>query len=415
MKFFNYIFTGIIFISILFCGGIGAQNTVSPYSIFGPGEIQGGGFGTNKGMGGAGIALSSGNFLNNLNPASYVGMDSLRLIAEFGIEGKSYGMTTNQESLNGFTGNLSYLALGFKYTPWLAGSFGFVPFSSVGYSIDKTNYIEGTNEKYLSNFVGSGGITQAFFTNSVRFTPNLYFGVNSSLMFGTLTQEENIVASHLVPAMQITRRDVVANMYFDFGLQYHFATPKREYSFGVTYSFEQSLSSSHTVNAFDESNALVQSDSYKTDYLQIPEMLGVGIGVEGKRYTLALDYEYQAWSGLDYPTQDDEFDNSHRFTAGLELNPWEHRAINKKYKNWTYRFGFNYESTYLTFGNSNVTDRSITLGLGVPMYGALSKMDVSVTAGMNGTTENSLIEEKYLMFNIGFSLNEIAFLKRVID
>lgn len=391
------------------------QNTVSPYSIFGPGEIQGGGFGTNKGMGGAGIALESGNFLNNLNPASYAGMDSLRLILDFGIEGKAYGLSSNNETYSGFEGNLAYLALGFKYTPWLAGTFGVVPFSSVGYSIDHINYVEGMDHQYISNYKGSGGLSQFYFTNAVKVTKNIYFGVSTSLMFGTLTQEENIQATSIVPEMTITRQDVVATPYVDLGLQYKFATQKRDYSFGLTYSFEQNLRSAHTVTSFDNSLNVIQSDYEKIDYLVVPEIMGAGIGIIGNKYTLALDYEYQAWAGLDYPIQDDEFKNSHRMTLGLELNPWEHRAINPFYKNWTYRCGFNYESSYLTFGNSSVKDKNVTLGVGIPMYGGLSKMDFSITGGINGKTSNNLIQEKYLMFNIGFSLNEMAFLKRKID
>lgn len=391
------------------------QNTVSPYSIFGPGEIQSGGFGTNKGMGGAGIALESGNYLNNLNPASYAGMDSLRLILEFGLEGKAYRINSSQESISGFEGNLAYLALGFKYTPWLAGSFGLVPFSSVGYSIDRANFVEGMNHLYISNYQGSGGISRFYFANAIKILKRLSLGVNVSYLFGPLIQQEYIEPTSIVPELMIDRNDFLRSMYYDFGLQYKFSTLKRDYSFGLTYAFEQNLDSKHVTTVFDNNSSIISQHEENTDYLVIPQIIGAGIGVKSEKYSLALDYTFQDWSGLQYPIQYDEFIDSHKFAFGAELNLWERRAVNPFYKNWTYRFGFAYESSYLQFGNSTVTDKNITLGFGIPMYGALSKMDFSVTGGVNGTNTNNLIQEKYLMFNIGFSLNEIAFIKRQIN
>lgn len=404
----------IVFLFLISFSGFG-QNTISPYSIFGPGEIQTGGFGTNKGMGGAGIALESGNYLNNLNPASYAGMDSLRLVLEFGLEGKMYGISSANESTSGFEGNLAYLALGFKYTPWMAGSFGMVPFSSVGYSIDRTNYVEGMDHQYISNYQGSGGISRFYFSNAVKLLKRLSLGVNASYMFGPLVQEEYIEPTTIVPDLMIERKDFLRSTYFDFGLQYKFSTPKLDYSFGATYAFEQSLDSKHITTVYDNSSTLLSYNEENTDYLVIPDIIGVGLGIKSDRNMFALDYTFQNWSGVQYPIQSDDFTDSHKIVFGAELNPWEHRIINPFYKNWTYRFGVGYESSYLKFGDSSVIDKNITLGLSIPLYGALSKIDFSITGGMNGTTSNNLVQEKYLKFNIGFSLNEIAFVKRKIN
>jgi hypothetical protein len=111
-------------------------------------------------MGGAGIAFRPGNSLNNVNPASYSGLDSMRIITEFGLQGKLYTLSSSNENQTGYTGNLNYVAMGFRYNRWMGGSFGIIPFSSVGYSIDKENTVEGTNAKYTSQYTGSGGITQ---------------------------------------------------------------------------------------------------------------------------------------------------------------------------------------------------------------------------------------------------------------
>ncbi|WP_321375934.1 hypothetical protein [uncultured Draconibacterium sp.] len=392
-----------------------AQNTVSPYSIFGPGEIRSGGFGANLGMGGTGIALESDNNLNALNPASYAGMDSLKLIFEFGLQGKAYNIINSNQSLSGFEANLAYFALGFKYTKFMAGSFGMMPFSTVGYSINRANYIEGTNEQYTSNYVGSGGITRFYFANAIKLLKKLSLGINTSYLFGPLIQEEYITGSTLVPEMMIERKDFLRSFYFDFGLQYQFSTANTNYSFGLTYAPEQSLSSKHIVTAYDSDYSIIQGQQYNTEYLVIPQIFGAGIGLTRDRLKLAFDYTFQQWSNVEYPIQAEEFSDSHRFSLGIETNPWERRAINPGFKNWTYRMGYSHESSYLKFGNTTLGSNAFTVGAGIPLYGAISNMDFSITRGTYGSNAGHLTKEKYLLFNIGFSLNEIAFMKRVID
>ena len=46
------------------------QNTISPYSAFGIGEVQSQGFALNSEMGGLGLALRPNSNLNPMNPAS---------------------------------------------------------------------------------------------------------------------------------------------------------------------------------------------------------------------------------------------------------------------------------------------------------------------------------------------------------
>ncbi|WP_319501821.1 hypothetical protein [uncultured Draconibacterium sp.] len=391
------------------------QNTVSPYSIFGPGEIRSGGFGPNLGMGGTGLALESGNNLNSLNPASYAGMDSLKLIFEFGLQGKGYNISNSNQSLSGFEANLAYFALGFKYTRWMAGSFGMMPFSTVGYSINRSNYIEGTNEQYTSNYVGTGGITRFYFANAIKLLKKLSLGINTSYLFGPLIQEEYITGSTLVPEMMIERKDFLRSFYFDFGLQYQFNTAHTNYSLGLTYAPEQSLSSKHLVTAYDSDYSIIQGQQYNTEYLVIPQIFGAGIGLTRDRLKLAFDYTFQQWSNVEYPIQAEEFSDSHRFSLGIETNPWERRAINPGFKNWTYRMGYSHESSYLKFGNTTLGSNEFTMGAGIPLYGAISNMDISISHGSYGASTGHLTKEKFLRFNIGFSLNEKAFLKRVID
>ncbi|MBN2775801.1 MAG: hypothetical protein JXR31_16215 [Prolixibacteraceae bacterium] len=392
------------------------QMTNSPYSVFGPGEIQNQGFILNSGMGGAGISLKSGNCLNRLNPASYNGIDSLRVISEIGAEGKFTQRSTYRISDNSITGSLKYLALGLRYNRWMAGAFGISPFSSVGYNITKQNKVEGLNSTYYSNYVGSGGITQFYWGNSIKFLKNLSVGANISYMFGSLTQTENILASDVVPQFQIVRQDHLKSFYYDFGMQYYFRLKNTDLSLGATFSPKQNLKSKHYIVVSDESYSTLHSDEYNTDYLAVPVSVGTGIGIEKEgKYTFAFDYTFQKWSDVEYPTQVDDFADSHQISLGIEVAPWEHRIVNKAFKNWDYRLGFNYKSSYLKIDENIIDDKSLSLGLGIPLPNRVSKMNVAFILGSRGTCSHNLIRENYAMFQFGFSLNEIWFVRRKYD
>lgn len=404
-------------VSLLFITyNLSAQNTISPYSIFGPGELHDKGFGVNQAMGGAGVALKSGGYINILNPASLTGMDSLRIISEFGVSGKEYRLSSDDNSDAGFTANLDHIGIGFRYTSWLAGSLGVMPFSSVGYTIEKTGYVNGTESSYISTYEGEGGITQFYFGNAIQLSKAFSFGMNMSYMFGTLSQVENISATSLVPELQIDRFYYVRSLYFDFGLQYEKIKNGKQYLVGLTYAPKQWLRAKYVINIYDDDYSVVGTNEESNNHIAIPHSATLGLGVVNPgKYKLVLDYTYQNWSDVEYPLQDEDFKDLHRIVLGGEVNPWEKREINPLYKNMTYRFGMNYERSYLHLNGNSIQEASLTLGLGIPLPGKISNVNFSVTGGINGTTASSLVQEKFLKFNLGFSLNEIAFMRRTID
>jgi hypothetical protein len=400
-----------LFLAISITGA--GQNTISPYSIFGPGEIQNRGFTRSTGMGGAGIALVSDENLNNQNPASLNGIDSLNFISEMGAEAKYSGLSSGGHNEQALLGNLRNLAIGFRYNKWLAASIGVSPFSHVGYNITLENQVEGTNSYYTSTFVGSGGISQFYFTNSVKLLKNLSLGVNTSFMFGSLTQDEQIAETDIVPQYQVTRMDFMKSIYFDYGLLYTLHSRKTDFSLGLIYANRQRLHSKHILQIKDESYTVVKNIETNTDYLEIPDSYGIGIGIKRPGRFLALaDYRFQRWSEVRYPIQKSKFSDSHRVSVGLEFTPWEKRVTNSFYKNCDYRIGFNYEISYLTFGNNPIDDKSISLGVTMPLPGRISSMSLTLKAGSKGTASNRLIRENYALMQVGFSLTEFWFIRR---
>ena len=81
----------VVFISILIITQLSLKaqnNTNSPYTRFGYGELADRSFGAGRAMGGVGIGLRSSKQINPMNPASYSCMDSLTFLFDFGVAGQ---------------------------------------------------------------------------------------------------------------------------------------------------------------------------------------------------------------------------------------------------------------------------------------------------------------------------------------
>ena len=91
----------------------GQNNTNSPYSIFGIGELDNPAGGRNMGMGGSGIAMKSDVFLNLSNPASLTAIPVQSLETDAGITFKFSDLQNALNSVNVLNGNISWAALAF--------------------------------------------------------------------------------------------------------------------------------------------------------------------------------------------------------------------------------------------------------------------------------------------------------------
>ena len=76
-----------------------------------------------------------------------------------------------------------------------------------------------------------------------------------------------------------------------------------------------------------------------------------------------------------------------------------------------YRFGVRQETTGLLAQGQSVTDFGTSFGLGIPLNG-LSNANIGFELGRRGDTDNGRVLENYWAVRIGFSLNDIWFIKR---
>ena len=71
-----------------------------------------------------------------------------------------------------------------------------------------------------------------------------------------------------------------------------------------------------------------------------------------------------------------------------------------------------YEKTGLMVNSQSINDMGLTLGLGLPLNGTFSNINIGFELGKKGTTSSNLVQENYANFSVGFSFNDTWFVKR---
>jgi hypothetical protein len=400
----------IIFFLSHFLINVVSQLSGSPYTLFGAGQIQDYGFGTNRGMGGTGIALKSEEYLNNLNPASYSGIDSLNFIFEFGLFNnitryKSFNMS--QTKING---NIRYLAIGMKVWHRWAVSAGIIPYSSVGYHINSREDIEGLSIPVSKIYSGSGGINQAYFGNALLVGRNLSLGVNMSYLFGNITQSEEVEENDYFDGYIVNNRYYMNNFHMDYGLQYTFAVNHIDFSVGAIFGNEKKLNTRNEVIIEIESDTIALEKENCKFY--IPARFGIGLAIaKTEKFKVGIDYEFNRWADYKFSNSLLTTRNSERFAAGMEYYPakgYKDRGL----KLLQYRAGLNFSKSYLVISRSPLNSTSLSLGLGIPLKNQLSHINLSFEAGEYGTLKNKLIRERYLIMHINLTLRDRWFERR---
>tara|TARA_R110002167_G_scaffold262525_13_gene469171 strand:- start:779 stop:2068 length:1290 start_codon:yes stop_codon:yes gene_type:complete len=424
----------IIVVVCLAATNLHAQNgTNSPYSYFGIGDARSLGTVENQMMGAIAV-LSDSIHLNLKNPAAYSKL-GVRAGEDFGITAYAAGISHKMMRLESYTAresskitNLDYLAIGFSLKKGLGVGFGIMPFSSVGYNLlSQSNNSSGA---LVSNkYTGEGGLNRAYFSIGYEVFKDFSLGVTGNFNFGTIENER----LQSVEGVQFGTRDFrsskVNGMDFNYAL-YYTPTIKDKYKLFLSgrVNTQANLSSTNTrqlgsilVSELRDIETLdVNLDvlGLKNTTLKIPTTttLGVGFG-EDMKWFLGAEYSFQGMGSFsnDFLAIDNlVYQDASSFAFGGYFIP-ERNAFNGYYKRMVYRAGIRYDKTGMLVNNKEINNFGITFGVGLPLGRSLSNLNIGFELGKRGTTSADLIEENYLKINLGFSFNDLWFLKRKIN
>ena len=396
------------------------QGTSSPYSFYGIGDVKFKGTAENRAMGGLTI-YSDSIHLNFQNPASY---SNLKLTT-FSLGGTylTTNLSTNSQSEKARRTAMDYLAVGLPLGK-LGVGFGLMPYSSVGYNIQSTVAATATNPQEIKQYTGSGGINKVFLGLGYALSKKLSVGIDYSYNFGKI----QTYSFRFIEGLQYGSREKnlsdVSGGTLTAGINYTTPINNKLNGFAsLTYSPDSKLSSSNSRNIatiqYSSTGAEILVQPSDIDVanttLTIPSKLAVGFGVgQNKKWMLGTEITFQKSSAMGNrfnDINDVNYENSTRFSLGGFYIP-NYNSFSKYYEKIIYRAGLRYENTGLIVNTTSIKDYAVTGGLGLPLIGVFSNINIGIEYGQRGTTSAGLVQENYTNITIGLSLNDKWFQKR---
>lgn len=402
------------------------EGTSSPYSFYGIGDVKFKGTAENRAMGGLAIFPDSIH-LNFQNPASY---PSLKLTT-FTVGG-SYLTTklkTESQEQKARRTTMDYLALGVPLGKFGA-SFGLMPYSSVGYKIQNT-IVESQQVTYYRKYTGTGGLNKAFLGFGYAITPNFSIGADISYNFGKIETKSLQYAAEDSVDIQYGSREKnlsdITGVSFNTGLMYHTKINNKVSFYGsLTYSPESKLKSENqrdiSTIQFMSSGSEIVVDNIAVDVenttIKLPSRFSFGAGLgDSKKWMIGTEVTLQQSSNFGNRFNDIDnvkFENAVKYNVGGYFIP-NYSSYTNYFDKITYRAGLRYENTGLIVNDKSIKDTALTMGLGLPLPGAFSNINVGFEFGQRGTTKAGLVQENYANISIGLSLNDRWFVKKLYN
>jgi hypothetical protein len=332
-------------------------------------------------------------------------------------------LSTNSQNEKARRTAMDYLAVGLPLGK-LGVGFGLMPYSSVGYNIQSTIAATSTNAQEIKQYSGTGGINKVFFGAGYALTKKLSVGVDYSYNFGKIqTYSFRFIEGIQYGSREKNLSDITGGT-LTAGLNFNTPINKKINGFAsLTYSPDSKLSSSNSRNIatiqYSSSGAeiLVQPLDVDVDNttITLPSKLAVGLGVgESKKWMLGTEITFQKSSNMGNRFNDINnvnYENSTRVSVGGFYIP-NYKTFSKYYEKIIYRGGLRYENTGLIINNTSIKDYGVNAGVGLPLIGVFSNVNIGFEYGQRGTTSANLVQENYFNISIGFSLNDKWFQKR---
>jgi hypothetical protein len=413
------------------------EGTSSPYSFYGIGDVRFRGTIENRSMAGLSVVPDSIH-INLQNPAMY---SSLKLIS-FSVGGTFTvnRLKTNQKDEKAQRTTLDYLAIGIPLKK-LGLGFGLIPYSSVGYNIRNIVLSDANNVPNFNRtdnyYKGTGGLNKVFLGFGYQLAKNFSFGADVQYNFGKIdtrnlstqfTKNSSGNYEQVQYSTRETNSSTASGVNFNTGLSYNTKINKNISVFSsLTYAPEATLTLNNqrfiaivqSVNGVadavvgDEQEIIVANTK-----LKMPSKFSLGLGIgDTKKWIVGSELTFQGTSNFGNRFNDIDnvtFENATRFTVGGYYIP-NYKSFTRYFERVVYRGGFRFENTGLVINNQPIEDAAVTLGLGLPLRGAFSNVNVGFELGNRGTQKGGLVREHYMNFSIGLSLNDRWFVKRKYD
>lgn len=414
-------------IVLIICGLSGfAQNnnTTSPFSRYGLGDLNPYGFGRTSAMGGASLGSRHALQINSANPASYTANDSLSFIFDFGVDGTFANYTSNTGSLKAKDVNFRYFSLSWPVNRWLGAAMGLQPYSDMGYDVGFTEQIAGGG-KVAHTYQGEGSTSKAFFGASVSPFKGLSVGANLNYIFGRLNQNTSLSFDDpTIFYIYRTEGTRLRDFSLSYGLQYDFKIKKDNFlTLGVTFERQNDFTVLHRLFSYRSitvgSSSLTDTLKYEAEgkkSIKLPSTVGIGLSYNQiNKLEINADFYHAAWSKATFlGVSDPLITDQNRISLGIEYIP-EAFSIRSFIKRIKYRAGIHQDNSYLMLNNHQIKEFGVSLGAGIPLPKSKSTANFAIEFGTKGTTKYNLVRENYTKLSLYLNFYDYWFVKRKFD
>lgn len=391
------------------------NNTNSPYTLYGYGDISENYSGEQRAMGGVSIASRSKTSINTVNPASYSAVDSMTFMFDMGVSVLGSRYTYGNLSNSKINGNLEYLTMQFPLAKNMGFSMGFLPYSFTGfnYSLNDTLPLAAYPDTVVGtkSYNGLGGISQVYAGISIKLFRRLSLGVNGYYMFGN-NMSTRVITFNTTGFTSGYQKDSikVGSFRMRYGLQYEMPLAKgKELTLGAYYEQKQKLNATYSESTGSVADQHTPYEKVHSEF-ELPQTFGLGVNFNSNnKLILGADYSYQQWADVKYMGVKDTLNNRMRLAIGAEYIP-NYRS-RKYFDRVTYRLGLNMSDAYYKVnGQVQPKNFGIAFGLGLPLRSVKSVVNATVEYGKVGST--TLLREDYVKFTLNAVINENWFFKR---
>lgn len=410
---------------------VAQENTASPYSFYGLGEQKFKGTAENRAMGGI-STIPDSIHVNIQNPAFYPHLKLTTLST--GATYANYRFKTNDDKEKARRTTLDYLAVGIPMGKFGAG-FGLMPYTAVGYKIN--NIIAPTTNTgfpdQIYRYSGTGGLNKAFLGLGYEFAKGFTIGAEFGYYFGkieTMTTLTTSINENNQPAEYGTRELIDSKATgpgMNVGLAYVSKIGKKlSFAASAMYTAQSSISLNNdgqlaTIKILSNNQTIVMDEQelgLDDTEVNLPSKIsfGASLGQARKWFVGAEVTLLQNNDGGNRGSIEGNvgYKDGVRYAIGGYFIP-KYMSFSDYWKKVTYRAGLKYEETGLVINNKSINDATMTLGVGLPLGGTFSNINLGFEYGKKGTRDAGLVEENYFNFTLGLSFNDRWFQKRKYD
>ncbi|MEN9440746.1 MAG: hypothetical protein RLZ33_822 [Bacteroidota bacterium] len=428
-----------------------AQLSTSPFSSYGLGEKGNVDHSVFTGIGNSTIMYFDSTVLNFYNPATYNTIGVGQPLYSLGLSSRMSFYKQNDITRLTTSAYFEHFAMAFRIKKHFGFAFGLKPFTRKGYEVYDRIKVGSDSMKY--SYLGSGNTSQLFLglsSNLLKIgNSTLSVGANLSYLFGTSTNERRSViittANTNIGGVDYNQLNI-KSFHYELGAYYKYILKERHlFTLAATIEPTQKLKATKDEYLF---YGIVDSpSSFDTLYSNSGQKGNVTLA---SNFTLGLNYTFNfsdlrknqstrkssislnaSYNSLDWSKFNSSFDSTNsllatsKFTVGIQYIPETEflRSSNtsKFIERIRYRAGaYQYTLPY-AMNNTQISDRGVTLGIGIPVVAlrSASTINFGFSYGNRGTGIATDLNEKYVGINFGISIapsvSDPWFRKRKLD